>query len=96
MACACKSHDLVKEGTLMPSDLIGALVRFRPEGTYQDFHNAVGLVISNNKPSHVRVRWLKPVHYAVASEHYIHYGPTNVSDFGLDRFEIINKRENNG
>ena len=80
----------------MHKKLIGALVRFKPVGNYSEFYNAVGIVISHNKPSHVRVRWLKPVHYATASQHYIHYGPTRVSDFELDRFDIINKGQHNG
>ena len=73
----------------MAKSLVGSLVRFKPEGNYHEFHNAVGLVVSNNKPSHVRVRWIKPVHYAVGSEHYIHYGPAKYSDFAVDRFEVI-------
>ena len=73
----------------MAKSLVGSLVRFKAEGNYHEFHNAVGLVVSNNKPSYVRVRWIKPVHYAVASQHYIHYGPTKYSDFEVSRFEVI-------
>ena len=71
------------------TSLVGALVRFRPEGNYSEFHNAVGMVISHNKPLHVRVKWVKPVHYAVSSDHYKLYGPATVSDFGIDRLEIV-------
>ncbi len=73
----------------MAKSLVGALVRFKPVGNYHEFHNAVGLVISNSKPSSVRVRWQTPVHYAVGSDHYIHYGPAKYSDFNTDRFEVI-------
>ena len=69
--------------------LIGQLVRFRAKGNYPEFHGAVGLVVSHNKPLHVRVRWIKPVHYAVDSEHYKYHGPATVSDFGLDRLDIL-------
>ena len=73
----------------MHKKLIGALVRFLPAGNYREFHNAVGMVTSHNKPSHVRVKWVKPVHYAVDSDHYRFHGPATVSDFGIDRFEVV-------
>jgi hypothetical protein len=75
----------------MHKKLIGSLVRFLPVGDYPEFHNAIGMVMSHNKPLYVRVKWIKPVHYAVGSEHYKLYGPATVSDFGLDRFEVINE-----
>ena len=70
--------------------MIGTLLRFKPEGNYPEFHNAVGMVIQQSHIGHVRVKWIKPVHYAVGSAHYKLYGPAKVSDFSLDRFEIIN------
>ncbi len=73
----------------MHNKLIGRLVKFKSEGNYSEFHNAIGLVTSHNKPDHVRVQWIKPVHYAVESDHYIHFGPTKVSDFELARFEVL-------
>ena len=69
--------------------LVGSLVRFKPVGNYHEFHNAVGMVTSHNKPLHVRVKWVKPVHYAIDSEHYKFHGPATVSDFGVDRVEVI-------
>jgi len=69
--------------------LIGSLVQFKPEGNYHEFHNAVGMVTSHNNPLHVRVKWLKPVHYAIHSDHYKRYGPATVSDFGLERLKIV-------
>ena len=71
--------------------MIGTLLRFKPEGNYPEFHIAVGMVIQQSHIGHVRVKWIKPVHYAVGSEHYKRYGPTVVSDFSLVRFEIISK-----
>ena len=76
-------------GESVHKKLIGALVRFLPVGNYHEFHNAVGMVISHNKPLHVRIKWVKPVHYAVSSDHYKLYGPATVSDFGIDRLEIV-------
>ena len=69
--------------------LIGSLLRFKPEGNYPEFHEAIGMVISHNKPTAVRVRWIKPVHYAVHSDHYKRYGPATISDFGLERFDVV-------
>ncbi len=71
--------------------MIGTLLRFKAVGNYPEFHNAVGMVIRQSNPGHVRVKWIKPVHYAVHSTHYQLYGPATVSDFSLDRFEIINE-----
>jgi hypothetical protein len=74
--------------------MIGSLLRFKPEGNYPEFHNAVGMVLQHSLnhwfEEHVRVKWVQPVHYAVDSDHYKLYGPATVSDFSLDRFEIIN------
>ena len=83
------SKSFTRKDEPMHKKLIGALVRFKPAGNYAEFHDAVGMVISHNKPYHVRVRWIKPVHYATDSDHYKLHGPATVSDFGLDRFEVI-------
>ena len=72
-------------------NFIGSLVQFKAEGNYLEFHNAIGMVISQNKPSHVRVRWIKPVHYAKHTARYKIYGPATVSDFAIHRFEVINE-----
>ena len=73
----------------MHKKLIGHLVRFKAEGNYPEFHDAIGMVISHNKPEHVRIKWIKPVHYAVHTDHYKHHGPAKVSDFGLERLEVV-------
>ncbi len=71
--------------------LVGSLLRFRCEGNYPEFHGAIGMVIKHSKPWSVRVRWVKPVHYATHTEHYKFHGPATVSDFELTRFEIISE-----